>query len=93
VARERARRSTLSTEIADEERAARETQEAFLAHRREAVTAIASRVMHEAAEAILSERIDPLAAEVRNRWKCVFGDRGSLQLSSDGQLVLVRGIP
>ena len=57
----RARRSTLSTEIADEEKAAREAQEAFLAHRREAVTAIASQVMHEAARTILSERIDPLA--------------------------------
>jgi DNA repair exonuclease SbcCD ATPase subunit len=88
----RARRSTLLAEIADEERAARETQEAFLAHRREAVTAITSQVMREAAEAILSERIDPLATEVRHRWKRVFGERGSLQLRPDGQLVLVRGI-
>jgi DNA repair exonuclease SbcCD ATPase subunit len=92
VAGERARRSTLSTDIADEERVARETQEAFLAHRREAVTAITSQVMQEAAEAILSERIDPLAAEVRNRWKRVFGERGTLQFRPDGQLVLVRGI-
>jgi len=88
----RTRRSTLSNELADEERAARETHEAFLAHRREAVTAITSQVMHEAAETILSERIDPLATEVRHRWKRVFGERGLLQLRSDGELVLVRGI-
>ncbi len=92
AAEARTRRSRLATEITNEEKAARETQEALLAHRREAVTAITSQVMHQAAQAILSERIDPLATEVRHRWKRVFGERGSLQLRPDGQLVLVRGI-
>jgi DNA repair exonuclease SbcCD ATPase subunit len=88
----RVHRSALAAQVADEERLARETQEAVLAHQREAVTGIAAEVMRATADAILAERIDPLAAEVAHRWKRVFGERGSLRLRSDGQLVLVRGV-
>jgi DNA repair exonuclease SbcCD ATPase subunit len=48
--------------------------------------------MRAAADELLAQRIDPLAAEVSHRWKRVFGERGSLQLRSDGHLVLVRGV-
>jgi DNA repair exonuclease SbcCD ATPase subunit len=88
----RARRTTLAEQLADEERLAEETQEADRAHRREAVTSVAAEVMRATADAIVAERIDPLAAEISHRWKRVFGERGSLQLRSDGRLVLVRGI-
>jgi len=88
----RARRTTLAAQVADEERLARESHEASLAHRREATTSVAAEVMRAAADAILSERIDPLAAEVSHRWKRVFGERGSLRLRPDGHLVLVRGV-
>lgn len=88
----RTRRNTLAGHITDEETAARERREAYLAHRREAVTGIAAEVMAATANAILAERIDPLAAEVSHRWKRVFGERGQLRLRPDGRLVLVRGI-
>jgi DNA repair exonuclease SbcCD ATPase subunit len=48
--------------------------------------------MRATADAVLAERIDPLAAEISHRWKRIFGERGSLQLRPDGRLVLVRGI-
>ena len=82
----------LAAQVADEERAARETREAYRVHRREAVTGIAAEVLDATADAILTERIDPLAAEVSHRWKRVFGERGSLRLRPDGRLVIVRGV-
>jgi hypothetical protein len=88
----RARRATLTTQVADEEQRAIASEQAILAHRREAVTSVAAQTMRATADAILAERIDPLAAEVSHRWKRVFGERGSLQLRSDGHLVLVRGV-
>jgi DNA repair exonuclease SbcCD ATPase subunit len=88
----RARRAALAAQVADEERMTRETQEAWRTHRREAVTSVAAEVMRATADAIVSERIDPLAAEVSHRWKRVFGERGSLRLRPDGHLVLVRGV-
>jgi DNA repair exonuclease SbcCD ATPase subunit len=88
----RARRTALAARVADEERAAQETREAFRVHRREAITGVAAEVLDATAEAILTERIDPLAAEVSHRWKRVFGERGSLRLRPDGRLVVVRGV-
>jgi DNA repair exonuclease SbcCD ATPase subunit len=88
----RTQRDALSTQIADEEQATRELDAAYLAHRREAVTSVAAEVMRASADAILTERIDPLAAEIGHRWKRVFGERGRLRLHHDGHLVLVRGI-
>jgi DNA repair exonuclease SbcCD ATPase subunit len=88
----RARRASLAAQVADEERAARETREAYRVHRREAITGIAAEVLDATADAILTERIDPLAAEVSHRWKRVFGERGSLRLRPDGRLVIVRGV-
>jgi predicted ATPase len=82
----------LVDQINDEESRAREAGAALLAHRREAVTSIAAEVMAASADKILSDRIDPLATAVAHRWKRVFGERGRLQLRSDGRLVLVRGV-
>ncbi len=88
----RTKRDALATQIADEEQAARELDAAYLAHRREAATSVAAEVMRATADAILTDRIDPLAAEIGHRWKRVFGERGQLRLHHDGHLVLVRGI-
>lgn len=92
LAEARARRAALDTQIANEERAARDIQEAYLAHRREAVTSVAAEVVPATADAILTQRIDPLTTEISHRWKRVFGERGLLRLRPDGHLVLVRGI-
>jgi DNA repair exonuclease SbcCD ATPase subunit len=88
----RARVVALSTQVEEEARIAQESEQAYQTHRREAVTGIAAEVMQATADAIVTQRIDPLAAEISHRWKRVFGERGSLQLRSDGRLVLVRGI-
>lgn len=53
---------------------------------------MAAAVARATADQILVERIDPLAAQVRSRWKRVFGDRGALQLGADGRLTLRRGV-
>lgn len=88
----RTQRTTLAAQISIEESAAHEMREAYIAHRREAVTGIAAEVMAATANTILAERIDPLAAEVSHRWKRVFGERGQLRLGADGRLVVVRGV-
>lgn len=88
----RTKRDALATQIANEEQAAREMDAAYRAHRREAVTSVAAEVMRATADAILTERIDPLAAEIGHRWKRVFGERGQLRLHHDGHLALVRGV-
>jgi DNA repair exonuclease SbcCD ATPase subunit len=88
----RARRAELAAQIAEEEQAARDTRQAYLAHRREAVTSIAAEVMRTTADTILAERIDPLALQISHRWKQVFGDRGALRLRADGRLILAQGI-
>jgi DNA repair exonuclease SbcCD ATPase subunit len=88
----RARRATLAAQVDGEERRTVATEQARLVHRREALTSVAAQVMQAAADEVLAQRIDPLAAEVSHRWKRVFGERGSLQLRPDGHLVLVRGV-
>ena len=88
----RAHRALLAERLADEERLAAEAEQAYRAQQRESVTRVAAEVMRATAEAVLAERIDPLAAEISHRWKRIFGERGSLQLRPDGRLVLVRGI-
>lgn len=92
VADARARQRVLATQIAAEEQGARETHEADLAYRREAVASTAAELMRETANAILKQQIDPLTTEIAHRWKKVFGERGLLRLRPNGHLVLVQGI-
>jgi DNA repair exonuclease SbcCD ATPase subunit len=92
AAEARTRLVALTAQVAEEARIAEESEQAYRVHQREAVTNVAAEVMQAAADAIVTQRIDPLAAEISHRWKRVFGERGSLQLRPDGRLVLVRGI-
>jgi len=92
AAEARTRLVALTAQVAEEARIAEESEQAHKVHQREAVTNVAAEVMQAAADAIVTQRIDPLAAEISHRWKRVFGERGSLQLRPDGRLVLVRGI-
>ncbi len=88
----RAVQTALAERIAAERAAATEREESLLVHRKAAVSRMAGLVARQAADELLAERIDPLAAEVRARWKRVFGDRGALQLGAAGQLTLRRGV-
>lgn len=92
MARARARHTELAAHVTTEEQAVHDTEQAYLAHRREAVTSIAAEAMRGTADTILAERVAPLALQVSHRWKQVFGDRGALRLRADGRLVLARGI-
>jgi hypothetical protein len=92
VAAARATRSALVERIRAERAAASEHERSLLVHRKAAISRISALVARQTADQILAERIDPLAAEVRSRWKRVFGDRGALQLGADGRLTLRRGV-
>jgi len=87
----RAERSSIQRRIRAAETLAEQDQESLLAHRREAAANIAAQTMAATADAILTERIDPLVAEIAHRWKRVFVNRGELRLRHDGRLVLHRG--
>jgi DNA repair exonuclease SbcCD ATPase subunit len=92
VAAARAVMSALEERIASERAAGTEREVSMLVHRKAAVSRMAGIVARQTAEQLLTERIDPLATEVRSRWKRVFGDRGALQLGADGRLTLRRGV-
>jgi len=92
VAAARVMHAALTERIAAERAAGTEREASLLVHRRAAVSRMAAVVARQAADQLLTERIDPLAAEVRSRWKRVFGDRGALQLGADGRLTLRRGV-
>jgi DNA repair exonuclease SbcCD ATPase subunit len=73
----RARRAALAAEVADEERAAHETREAYRLHRREAITGVAAEVLDATAEAI------PPSASTRWRRRSATG--GSASSGSAGR--------
>lgn len=89
VAEARVRRDQLAQLINDEESTATLRRRSQLAHRREAVANVAAQVMARTADAVLTERIDPLVTEITHRWKRVFVNRGELRLQHDGRLVLL----
>jgi DNA repair exonuclease SbcCD ATPase subunit len=91
AAEARAERNALQRRISTEESSAAQARQSLLAHRREAAASIAAQAMTDTADVILTERIDPLATEIKHRWKRVFVNRGELRLRPDGQLVLVHG--
>jgi DNA repair exonuclease SbcCD ATPase subunit len=90
VAEARVRRNFLDQQIAEEKSTATLRRRSQVAHRREAVANIAAQVMAGTAQAVLTERIDPLVTEITHRWKRVFVNRGELRLQPDGRLVLLR---
>lgn len=90
AAEARVRRNQLAQQITDEESTATLHRRSQVAHRREAVANIAAQVMAGTAQAVLTERIDPLVTEITHRWKRVFVNRGELRLQHDGRLVLLR---
>jgi len=92
VAAARAMKAALEERIAAERAAATEQEVSLLIHRKAAVSRMAAVVARQTADQLLTERIDPMAAELRSRWKRVFGDRGALQLGADGRLTLRRGV-
>ena len=72
--------------------AARDEQaQAIRLYRREALATMLVRTLERTVEALLANRVEPVAREVSARWKRVFPERGSLELSPDGELSMTRG--
>lgn len=80
----------LSNQLAEFEQAAAIQDNLIEAHRREALAEAAHLTLSDTADRLTQERIDPLANEVRWRWKRLFGDDG-LTLRPDGSIVRVIG--
>ena len=77
---------TLATMAADEAAEA----ERFRSIRKEAVAQLTADLMRRTVTALMDERVTPIADEVSARWKQVFGERGTLQLTAQGAITMVR---
>lgn len=62
----------------------------FRQYREEALSQLVSETLRRTADELCSRQIDPLAAEIRNRWKLLWPNRAPLQLLADGRLVATR---
>ena len=85
-----ARLESLRNQIASDDQVRREDENLRLAYRREAATLAGANVLREAAEHVIQSRIEPLAREVRGRWKHLFTNNG-LTFKADGSITRLRG--
>ena len=80
---------SLRAQIASDDQVQEEERNLRLAYRREAVAYAGAEVLREAAEHVIKSRIEPMAAEVRGRWKHLFTSNG-LAFGPDGSITRVR---
>lgn len=76
----------LQTAIDEDERAARENDQLVRAYRAEAIAEAAATALEAARDRAIEALIEPVAREVRWRWKQLFSDDG-LMLKADGSMV------
>lgn len=86
VGRLEARLEQLRARISSDERLAESEQELELTYRREGIAVAAAQAFEEAAIRVTERLIEPIAAEVRWRWKQLFSSDG-LTLRPDGSIV------
>lgn len=67
------------------------SSELFRGYREEALSEMTSTVLLRTAHGVVAERINPLATEIRHRWKTLWPDRAPIELLPDGSLVALRG--
>ena len=79
----------LTSQIASDDQIQEEEKDLRLAYRREAATFAGAKVLQEAADHVIKSRIEPLASEVRGRWKHLFTNNG-LTFKPDGSITRVR---
>ncbi len=84
----RSRLESLQRQVASDEQLQQEERELQLVYRKEALAIAGARVLREAADQVIESRIEPIAREVRWRWKRLFADDG-LTLRADGSIVRV----
>ena len=85
----RSRLQSLRAQIASDNQSRREEQELRMAYRREAVALAGAQALREAADRVIESRIEPIASEVRGRWKHLFTNNG-LTFKADGSITRVR---
>ena len=84
------RLSSLKAQIASDDQSQEEERILRLAYRREAAARAGAQVLREAANFVIESRIEPLASELRGRWKHLFTNNG-LTLRPDGSITRLRG--
>ena len=85
----RSRLQSLRAQIASDDQTRREEQELQIAYRREAAALAGAQALREAADRVIESRIEPIASEVRGRWKHLFTNNG-LTFKADGSITRVR---
>ena len=86
----RSRLESLKRQVASDNQLQQEERELQLVYRREALALAGAKVLREAADQVIESRIEPIAREVRWRWKRLF-DNDGLTLRADGSIVRVHG--
>ena len=85
----RPRLQSLRAQIASDDQTRREEQELQMAYRREALALAGAKALREAADRVIESRIEPIASEVKGRWKHLFTNNG-LTFKADGSITRVR---
>ena len=83
------RLTALQAQIASDDQIRQEERDLHLAYRREAAAVAGARVLREAANHVIESRIEPMANEVRGRWKHLFTNNG-LTFRPDGSITRMR---
>ena len=85
----RSRLESLKAQVASDDQVQEEERNLRLAYRREAAALAGAKVLREAAEHVIASRIEPMANEVRGRWKHLFTNNG-LIFRPDGSITRSR---
>ena len=83
------RLAALKAQIDSDDQIQQEEQALRMAYRREAAAAAGAKVLREAADHVIKSRIEPMANEVRGRWKHLFTNNG-LTFRPDGSITRIR---
>ena len=84
------RLEALQAQITSDDQLRQEEKGLRLAYRREAAALAGAKVLREAADRVTQSRIEPLASEVRGRWKHLFTNNG-LTFRPDGSITRLQG--
>ena len=85
----RSRLESLKAQVASDDQIQQEERNLRLAYRREAAALAGAKVLREAADHVIASRIEPMANEVRGRWKHLFTNNG-LIFRPDGSITRSR---
>ena len=85
----RSRLESLTAQVASDDEIQQQERNLRLAYRREAAALAGAKVLREAADHVIESRIEPMAKEVRGRWKHLFTNNG-LMFRPDGSITRSR---